>query len=138
MAVSLVSTGVTFPDSSTQTTAATGFGFKNRIINGAMVIDQRNAGASVSTSNLASADIYSLDRWVASGTQNSKFTIQQTPSATESGFATRVAAGFTNYLAITSSSAYSVGSSDFFIITQRIEGYNIADLDLRRLVLLWK
>ena len=39
------SNGITFPNSSTQ---AVGFyGFKNRIINGGMVIDQRNAGASV-------------------------------------------------------------------------------------------
>jgi hypothetical protein len=39
--------GFIFPDTSTQNTAATGFGFQTRIINGAMVIDQRNAGASV-------------------------------------------------------------------------------------------
>jgi len=36
------------------------YGFKNRIINGAMVIDQRNAGASVSQSN---AYGYINDRW---------------------------------------------------------------------------
>ena len=36
--------------------------FRNRIINGAMVIDQRNAGASVTpTTNLT----YTLDRWSA-------------------------------------------------------------------------
>ena len=35
------------------------FGFKNRIINGAMVIDQRNAGASVTPADSA----YTLDRW---------------------------------------------------------------------------
>jgi hypothetical protein len=34
-------------------------GFKNRIINGAMVIDQRNAGASVTITTNA----YTLDRW---------------------------------------------------------------------------
>jgi hypothetical protein len=33
-------------------------GFKNRIINGAMVIDQRNAGASVNPNNML--DVYSL------------------------------------------------------------------------------
>jgi hypothetical protein len=36
-------------------------GFKNRIINSAMVIDQRNAGASVTVSS----DVYTLDRWQA-------------------------------------------------------------------------
>ena len=114
--------GVTFPDSSTQ---AVGFyGFKNRIINGAMVIDQRNAGASTTPTDYS----YSLDRWESSVSQASKFTIQQTPSATETGYATRVAAGFTNYLAATSSSAYSVGAGDIFRIFQNIEGFNTADL----------
>ena len=98
---------------------------RNRIINGDMRIDQRNAGASVSTTV---SRTYTLDRWAYVASQSSKFTVQQTPSATETGYATRVAAGFTNYLAVTSSSAYSVGSSDYFVIQQRIEGYNAADL----------
>ena len=38
------------------------FGFKNRIINGAMMIDQRNAGAS-QTFTAAAALAYSVDRW---------------------------------------------------------------------------
>ena len=37
-------------------------GFKNRIINGAMVIDQRNAAAS-QTFTAAAALAYSVDRW---------------------------------------------------------------------------
>ena len=81
--------------------ASSSFGFKNRIINGAMVIDQRNAGASVTPAGTQ----YTLDRWASQVSQSAKFTVQQTPSATESGFATRVNAGFTNYLACTSSSA---------------------------------
>lgn len=117
--------GVTFNDASNQTTAATGFGFKNRIINGAMVIDQRNAGASVSNSNVG---VYTLDRWKSNGSVATKFTIQQTPSATETGYATRVAAGFTNYLAVTSSAATSVGSTDYYLISQAIEGLNLSDL----------
>ena len=40
--------------------AGSPYGFKNRIINGAMVIDQRNAGASVSTG--AGGFTYTLDR----------------------------------------------------------------------------
>jgi hypothetical protein len=36
--------------------------------------------------------------------------------------------GFTNYLGVTSSSAYSVVTGDTFNIRQQIEGYNIADL----------
>jgi hypothetical protein len=117
MAVSLVSTGVTFPDSSTQTTAATGFGFKNRIINGAMVIDQRNAGASVTPTN----DSYLLDRWNFTISQTSKFTAQQNAGSVTPPV------GFTNYLGITSSSAYSVLTDDFFGFRQKIEGFNFAD-----------
>lgn len=37
-------------------------------------------------------------------------------------------AGFTNYLGCTSTSAYTVGSSEIFYIRQSIEGFNIADL----------
>ena len=117
MAVSLVSTGVTFPDSSTQTTAATGFGFKNRLINGSMVIDQRNAGASVTITN-TSVSTYLLDRWKADVSQASKMSVQQSSTAPT---------GFTNSLAVTSLSAYTVGASEVFAVTQIVEGFNIAD-----------
>jgi len=121
--------GVTFNDASSQNTAATGFGFKNRLINGAMVIDQRNAGASVATSTINST-VYTLDRWAYVASQASKFTIQQTPSATETGYATRIGAGFTNYLACTvgASANVTVGSADFFLLRQNIEGLNVSDL----------
>jgi hypothetical protein len=99
-------------------------GFKNRIINGAMVIDQRNAGASVTPTS----GQYLTDRFVAALSVASKFTAQQTPSTTETGFSVRVGAGFTNYLACTSSSAYSVLAADYFAIQQYVEGLNITDL----------
>ena len=88
-----------------------------------MVIDQRNAGASVT----ATSNPFTLDRWRAITSQSAKFTVQQTPSATETGYATRVGAGFTNYLACTSSSAYSITSTDYFLLRQVIEGYNASD-----------
>ena len=91
---------------------------KNRIINGAMVIDQRNAGASITPSN----GQYNLDRWVTYAAQSSKFTVQQNAGSVTPP------AGFTKYLGITSSSAYSSISTDYFILMQKIEGYNIADL----------
>jgi hypothetical protein len=99
---------------------------RNRIINGAQVIDQRNAGASFTPTNGA----YTLDRWAGGLTQASKYTVQQTPSTTESGYATRVAAGFSNYLAATvgASANVTVGSTDYFYLQQPIEGYNTADL----------
>jgi len=125
MAVLPTATSV-LPQASGGTGTTTGYyGFKNRIINGAMVIDQRNAGASVPVT--ASAP-YTVDRWRSFGSQSSKLTVQQTPSATETGYATRVGAGFTSYLACTSQSAYTVGSSEYFNILQSIEGLNISDL----------
>ena len=126
MTVSINGTsGIVFNDASTQNTAATGFGFKNRILNGAMVIDQRNAGASVTPTT---TNTYTLDRWVAQLSASSKFSVQQTPSATETGYATRVGAGFTNYLAVTSLAATSVASGDYYSIRQMVEGFNVADL----------
>ena len=112
------SNGITFPNSSTQ---AVGFyGFKNRIINGAMVIDQRNAGASVTVGTTA---VYSVDRWQAlSGGVASKFSIQQNAGSVT------LPVGFINYLGCTSLSAYSVNTGDTFNIRQSVEGLNIADL----------
>jgi hypothetical protein len=129
MSVSINGTnGLVFNDASTQNTAATGFGFKNRIINGAMMIDQRNAGASVTPAN--GAVTYVVDRWKYYVTQASKLTAQQkngvdsTASNYESGSSPT---GFSNSLKTTSSSAYSVGSGDLFTQYQAIEGFNCAD-----------
>jgi hypothetical protein len=92
--------------------------FKNRILNGGMVIDQRNAGASVTPTSTGSST-YLLDRWKADISQASKFSVQQSSTAPT---------GFTNSMAVTSLSAYAVGAAEVFAITQIIEGYNIADL----------
>jgi hypothetical protein len=94
-------------------------GFKNRIINGAMMIDQRNAGASVTS---ASGNTYITDRFAIKSSQASKFTGQQNAGAVTPP------SNFKNYLGITSSSTYSVLSSDYFILYQGIEGLNSADL----------
>jgi len=97
--------------------ASSSIGFKNRIINGAMVSDQRNAGASVTPVNG-----YTVDRFRAATTQTSKFTVQQNAGSVTPP------AGFKNYLGITSSSAYSVLAADYFLIGQPVEGFNTADL----------
>ena len=110
------SNGITFPNSSTQ---AVGFyGFKNRIINGAMVIDQRNAGASVTPTN----GQYTVDRWQAAVSAASKFTVQQNAGSVTPPV------GFSKYLGCTSSSAYTVGAGEVYSIQQAIEGNNIYDL----------
>ncbi len=96
-------------------------GFRNRILNGGMVIDQRNAGASVATTTTA-AGVYTLDRWAYQVSAASKFTVQQNAGSVTPP------AGFTNYLGCTSTSAYSVGTNDYFTIQQRLEGYNTSDL----------
>jgi hypothetical protein len=92
--------------------------FRNRIINGAMVIDQRNAGASVT----ADDGVFIVDRWRMENTQSSKLTGQQNAGSVTPP------AGFRNYLGLTSSSAYSVLSGDYFCVDQIIEGFNVFDL----------
>ena len=93
-------------------------GMRNRIINGAMVIDQRNAGASVTPASGS----YTLDRWKFFVTQTSKLTCQQNAGSVTPPV------GFGKYLGVTSSSAYSVGSTDYFCLNQPIEGFNTFDL----------
>jgi hypothetical protein len=94
--------------------------FRNRIINGAMTFDQRNSGASVSTSS--GSNIYTLDRWRALYSQTSKFTVQQDAGAVTPPV------GFSDYLGVTSSSAYTVGASEAFRIAQYVEGFNFSDM----------
>jgi hypothetical protein len=91
-------------------------GFKNRLINGAMVIDQRNAGASVTG---VSGNIYTVDRFFLNSDQASKFSAQQVTDAPT---------GFVKSLKVTSSSTYSVPAGEGYNVQQRIEGFNMADL----------
>jgi hypothetical protein len=114
------SNGVTFNDASLQGAAASPYVLKNRIINGDMRIDQRNNGASVGTASGTGA--YTVDRWQITYDQTNKFTAQQNAGSVTPP------AGYINYLGITSSSAYTVGSSEQFLVRQFIEGFNTADL----------
>ena len=95
------------------------FGMRNRIINGAMAIDQRNAGASVTPTT----GQYTLDRWLIFAQQSSKFSVQQNAGSVTPP------TGFKNYLGATSLSAYSIVSGDYFTIGQPVEGFNVADLE---------
>ena len=94
------------------------FGFKNRIINGAMVIDQRASGAS-STPSSSGTSYDSCDRWMSLHDVGSKYSIQQVSDAP---------AGFNYSLKLTSLSAYTLGTNEVFGVKQNIEGFNVADL----------
>ena len=93
-------------------------GFKNRLINGSMTIDQRNAGASVTVTG----NIQAIDRWQSYASVTSKYSFQQNAGSVTP------AVGFGNYLGITSLSAYSVAAGDYFYLRQAIEGFNTSDL----------
>jgi hypothetical protein len=95
------------------------YGFKNRIINGAMMIDQRNAGASVTINT--SSKTYTLDRWQANGQPtDGVFTVQQSSTAP---------AGFKNSALLTVTTAdSSLTAGQYYLFCQRIEGYNVSDL----------
>jgi len=92
---------------------------RNRIINGDMRIDQRNAGASVTPASGA----YTLDRWQYGASQASKVTIQQNAGSVTPP------TGFKNYLGAVVASTATVGAGDYFQFSQKIEANNTSDLD---------
>jgi hypothetical protein len=111
MSVSYGGDSITFGDSSVQSSGFTGF--KNKIINGAMVINQRATTLTDSG--------YITDRWVYNAGAASKASIAQSSTAP-------AGTGFTNSLLVTSSTALSVGASDVHLLEHRFEGYNVSDL----------
>ena len=92
-------------------------GFKNRIINGAMMIDQRNAGASFSIS--ANNNAYVVDRFRCDAPVGQGITAQQVVDAP---------AGFYNSFKYTAGTA-STNAGDNSQIFHSIEGVNVADLN---------
>ena len=84
---------------------------KNRIINGAMVIAQYGTGSTTPTAS----GYFSCDRWYAQLSQQSKYSIQQNAGSVTPPV------GYTNYLGITSASAYSITSTDQFNINQELK-----------------
>jgi len=90
--------------------------FRNKIINGACVIDQRNAGASVSNSGFI-VDRFAFDRGVSTAT----VTGQQSSTVPTNGFS--------NSIVLTVGTGAATTSGDYSIFRQPIEGYNVADLN---------
>jgi hypothetical protein len=93
---------------------------RNRIINGAMTIDQRNNGASVTASGATYA--YQLDRFYSGGLNGSgAFTVQRVTDAP---------AGFSNSVRMTITTAdTSLASNEEYGLQQVIEGNNVFDLN---------
>jgi hypothetical protein len=92
-----------------------GLGFRNRIINGDMRIDQRNEGASVT---LNSSLFYNIDRWAAVTQTNSTGTMQRVADAPS---------GFVNSLKYTVSTAQAPSAGNFNQFETKLEGLNVAD-----------
>jgi hypothetical protein len=91
--------------------------FKNRIINGAMMIDQRNAGASVT---LNGNELFPVDRFACGDVTDGSFTAQQVSDAP---------AGFVNSLKCTITAAdTSLTTTQVAYCRHTIEGLNVSDL----------
>jgi hypothetical protein len=110
---------------------ANSMGFRNRIINGDMRIDQRNAGASVTLGSGSTAGnylAYPVDRFQAQSyslvTGNgAAFTAQQNAGAVTPPN------GFSNYVGVTvTSTQATLQNSSIYRFIHRIEGFNVSDL----------
>jgi hypothetical protein len=89
--------------------------FKNRIINGAMVIDQRNAGASVSTSGSFVTDRFKFN-YAGGGTISAQQATDSLPT------------GYSYALKLTVGTAdTSIAAGDEYIFDTTVEGFNFAD-----------
>jgi len=103
----------------TDVVSAYQLGMKNRIINGDMRIDQRNAGAAVTVNS--TTDQFPVDRFNGSGqSADGVFTLQQNSSVVPNGFRYSIKA------TVTTADA-SVGASQVYVVRQHIEGHNIGD-----------
>lgn len=100
--------------------------FRNRVINGAMVIDQRNAGAAVTP--IAGAT-YLVDRFALETSFASKLTFRQVSNTpTDTNYEANAApSGFTHSLKISVASSYTPTATENSGLFQQIEGFNIAD-----------
>jgi len=94
-------------------------GYRNKIINGGMTIDQRNAGASVT---LGSGGTFTLDRMRFYSNDASKLSTQQSTDVPSGQ-------GFVNSMLITSLASTTPASTDYYFLEQRLEGYNVYDFN---------
>ena len=92
---------------------------RNLIINGAQIVSQRNGTTDTTISS--TGNVYTLDRWGAFVSQTGKISVQQSTDV-PSGYS------FKNSAKITSLSAYSIGSGDYFGYDTALEGQDVARL----------
>ena len=107
---------ITFADGST---VGSGWsGFKNRLINSDMRIDQRNNGSLLTPAT--NADVFPVDRWIVGAYGGGTLSSQRSTTAPDD---------FNNSIVVTvTGTDTSLASSDLYEITQRIEGNTVADL----------
>ena len=92
------------------------YGFKNRILNGQMVIDQRNAGAAVTSSGS-----FAVDRWFFNNATDGTLSVQQSTDVPSGS-------GFKYPLKMTATAGDgTIGASQYCNLQHRIEGFNFAD-----------
>ena len=94
-------------------------GRRNLIINGAQIVSQRNGTTDTTISS--TGNVYTLDRWGAFVSQTGKISVQQSTDV-PSGYS------FKNSAKITSLSAYSIGTGDYFGYNTALEGQDVAHL----------
>jgi hypothetical protein len=95
-------------------------GMRNRVINGAMVIDQRNNGGLANTNlSLTNQANYSVDRFSEWHNGGGNTSFQQSSTAPT---------GFNKSVVLTVVNTDTPTSSDYYLMYHTIEGYNIADL----------
>ena len=131
MSVTLNGTsGLVFSDGTIQGTAGA-MAFRNKIINGDMKIDQRNAGASLTVGNGTTSGSYlqyPVDRFLTQSNSSvtgngAAFTAQRNAGSVTPP------PGFSNYVGITVTSAQStLQNNSVYRYIHRIEGSNISDL----------
>jgi len=116
MSVSYGGDSIVFADGSVN---ASGFiGNRNRIINGAMVVDQRYAGSG--NTLVTTTETFVVDRFVG----------YKDGGVITSGQSSVAPAGFTNSISWSVGTGYSATSGQYTFLKQHIEGFNTADLGL--------
>jgi hypothetical protein len=95
---------------------------RRKNLNGDMRICQQYAATYPSALSSMATGTYPLDQWCYVTTQSGKFS-----GARDLGSGTKPA-GFSRYLGLASTSAFSEASTDTFSLYTDIEGYDVADL----------